>query len=108
MLIHTHFRNTQKSNIRKLKNFFGERTPSIREAQERATQHQTNGTAETYSLPDNLEVNKAGILVVKVVAFENKRSSDRSWKAMGAALCGHMLYLLRDKKENATLVCVIM
>lgn len=96
------FSRVQKSNnIQKLKNFFGERTPSIREAQEKAVQ---SATQESYTLPDNLQVFKAGILSVKVVASEGKRSADRSWKPMGAALCGHMLYLLKDKKENANAV----
>lgn len=45
--------------------------------------------------------------MVKVVAYDGKRSNDRSWKAMGAALCGHMLYLLRDKKENANAVSLL-
>lgn len=88
--------------MRKLKSFFGELTPSIKEAQEKAGQPTT---PEPYILPENLELSKAGILAVKVVASDGRRSNDRSWKAMGAALCGHMLYLLKDKKENANIVC---
>lgn len=95
------FRAPKSNNMQKLKNFFGERTPSIREAQEKALQP---STPEIYQLPESLELYKAGILAVKVVASEGKRSADRSWKPMGAALCGHMLYLLKDKKENANAV----
>lgn len=95
------FHRVKSTNMLKLKQFFGERTPSIREGQQQAQQ---SSAPETYTLPDNLELYKAGILMVKVVASEGKRSSDRSWKAMGAALCGGMLYLLKDKKESASMV----
>lgn len=92
------FRNQKYS---KLKRFFGEGTPTIKEAQEKALQP----VAEPYTLPDNLEVQKTGILAVKFVTIDSKRANSRSWKGMGAVLSRDMLYLVKDKKENATMVC---
>lgn len=94
-----HFSNQK---YRKLKRFFGEGTPLIKEAQEKAVQQ--TGQGEAFTLPDNLEVQKTGILAVKALTIEGKRSQSRSWRGMGAVLSRDMLYLVKDKKENATMV----
>ena len=60
--------------------------------------------AEQYMLPDNLEVQKTGILAVKVVTVDGKRANSRSWRGMGAVLSREMLFLVKDKKENANMV----
>lgn len=93
------FRNQK---YRKLKKFFGENTPSIKEGQEKALQ--PSSQREQFTLPDNLEVQKTGILAVKILAIEGKKSHTRSWRGMGAVLSRDMLYLLKDKKENANMV----
>lgn len=82
----------------KLKRFFGEGTPVIKEAL------QPSAGPEQFTLPDNLEVEKTGILAVKFVSVEGKKANSRSWKVMGAALSRDMLYLVKDKKENANMV----
>ncbi|XP_023932057.1 rho GTPase-activating protein 21 isoform X1 [Lingula anatina] len=82
----------QKTHIKKLKAFFGERTPKIMEA-----------TEKKGDLPSPLhEVVREGILQVKTAVTDGKKSSDRSWKPMWAQLRGHALYLQKDRKENAS------
>lgn len=83
-----------------MKRFFGEGSPAIKEAQEKAMY----GQPESFTLPDHLDVQKTGILAVKIVSIEGKKSPSRSWRGMGAVLSRDMLYLVRDKKENATMV----
>ena len=100
-----HFHSNQK--YRKLKKIFGESTPAIKEGQEKALR--ASSQQEPFALPDNLEVQKTGILAVKIVALEGKKSHSRSWRGMGAVLSRDMLYLVKDKKENANMVqsCLI-
>ncbi|XP_067942136.1 rho GTPase-activating protein 21-like isoform X2 [Watersipora subatra] len=93
---------TPNQKYRKLKKFFGENTPSIKEGQEKALQ--PSSQRELFTLPDNLEVQKTGILAVKILAIEGKKSHTRSWRGMGAVLSREMLYLLKDKKENANML----
>ena len=64
--------------------------------------------AEQYMLPDNLEVQKTGILAVKFVTVDGKRANSRSWRGMGAVLSREMLFLVKDKKENANMVCHLL
>lgn len=93
---------SSNQKYRKLKRFFGEGTPSIKEGQEKALQ--AAGQHEPFALPDNLEVQKTGILAVKILSIEGKKSNLRAWRGMGAVLSRDMLYLVKDKKENATMV----
>ena len=103
-------------NIKKLKAFFGERTPKIVEAQNQAL----SGDAPTSPLAD---VSLEGTLTYKPVQIDRKvdsssyccftlvkmhvvvqqivyflqKPSDRSWRTMWAVLRGHALFLHRDR-----------
>ncbi|XP_064648445.1 rho GTPase-activating protein 21-like isoform X2 [Lineus longissimus] len=82
-----------KTSIRKLKSFFGERTPKIVEATERRPQF-----ADLSSPPG--EILKEGVLTCKLALVDGRRGSDRSWKQNWCVLCGHYLYFCKEKKES--------
>ncbi|XP_014665451.1 PREDICTED: uncharacterized protein LOC106807587 [Priapulus caudatus] len=85
----------KSSSIKKLKAFFGERTPHIVEA---ASQHEK----PSRDLPSPMfDVIKEGYLHLKKFITDGKRASDRSWKPFYVVLRGHALYLYKDKKESA-------
>ncbi|KAI0222333.1 hypothetical protein LSAT2_026423 [Lamellibrachia satsuma] len=75
---------TKTSNIRKLKAFFGEKTPRIEAA-----------TSDQKSLQVN-EVTMEGVLNCKVAVVEGKRASDRSWRPVWALLKNYQLILYKE------------
>ncbi|KAL4222410.1 Rho GTPase-activating protein 21 [Mactra antiquata] len=83
---------SKHKSMRKLKDFFGEKTPKIVEATER-------------KLPDPAspiqQVTKEGSLGVKVDMIDRKRASDRSWRPVWAVLRGHALYLCKERRDPA-------
>ncbi|XP_060065954.1 rho GTPase-activating protein 21-like isoform X2 [Ylistrum balloti] len=78
-------------SMKKLKAFFGERTPRIMEATEKR---------QDPASPIQ-EVLKEGTLHLKTDITDGKRSSDRSWKPVWVELRGHALYLHKERKEQA-------
>ncbi|XP_033762340.1 uncharacterized protein LOC117343900 isoform X2 [Pecten maximus] len=77
-------------SMKKLKAFFGERTPRIMEATEKR---------QDPASPIQ-EVVKEGTLHLKTDITDGKRSSDRSWKPVWVELRGHALYLHKERKET--------
>ncbi|XP_069112527.1 rho GTPase-activating protein 23-like isoform X2 [Argopecten irradians] len=77
-------------SMKKLKAFFGERTPRILEATEKR---------QDPASPIQ-EVVKEGTLHLKTDITDGKRSSDRSWKPVWVELRGHALYLHKERKET--------
>ncbi|XP_060566502.1 rho GTPase-activating protein 21-like isoform X4 [Ruditapes philippinarum] len=86
---------SKHKSMRKLKDFFGEKTPKIVEATERR-------------IPDPAspiqQVTKEGSLGVKVDMLDGKRASDRSWRPVWAVLRGHALYLCKERRDPANFV----
>ncbi|XP_045168315.2 rho GTPase-activating protein 21-like isoform X3 [Mercenaria mercenaria] len=86
---------SKHKSMRKLKDFFGEKTPKIVEATERR-------------FPDPAspiqQVTKEGSLGVKVDMIDGKRASDRSWRPVWAVLRGHALYLCKERRDPANYV----
>ncbi|CAH1789552.1 unnamed protein product [Owenia fusiformis] len=80
-------KQTGASNMKKIKAFFGERTPRILEAK-----------GETSPTLDGAD--KDGALNCKVAVADGKRASDRSWKTFWVVLRGHLLYLYKEKREK--------
>jgi len=88
-----HSRNT---SIKKLKNFFGEKTPVVLQAVE-----SKNIIASDDFLATLLETIKEGVLNCKIVSKDGKRSSDRSWRPAWAVLKkSGALFLCKEKKDN--------
>ncbi len=88
-----HSRNT---SIKKLKNFFGEKTPVVLQAVENK-----NIIASDDFLATLLETVKEGVLNCKIVSKDGKRSSDRSWRPAWAVLKkSGALFLCKEKKDN--------
>ncbi|OWF42359.1 rho GTPase-activating protein 21-like isoform X2 [Mizuhopecten yessoensis] len=81
-------------SMKKLKAFFGERTPRIMEATEKR---------QDPASPIQ-EVAKEGTLHLKTDITDGKRSSDRSWKPVWVELRGHALYLHKERKEQLGVV----
>ncbi|KAL3831347.1 hypothetical protein ACJMK2_023105 [Sinanodonta woodiana] len=77
-------------SMRKLKYFFGEKTPKIMEA-----------TEKMEPASPLQEVLKEGTLHCKMDMIDGRRASDRSWKPVWAVLRGHCLYVTKDKKETS-------
>ncbi|KAK3588177.1 hypothetical protein CHS0354_012242 [Potamilus streckersoni] len=77
-------------SMRKLKYFFGEKTPKIIEA-----------TEKMEPASPLQEVLKEGTLHCKTDMIDGRRASDRSWKPVWAMLRGHCLYVAKDKKESS-------
>lgn len=88
-----HSRNT---SIKKLKNFFGEKTPVVLQAVENK-----NIIASDDFLATLLETIKEGVLNCKIVCKDGKRSTDRSWRPAWAVLKkSGALFLCKEKKDN--------
>eukprot|EP00105_Crassostrea_gigas_P027142 XP_011448377.1 PREDICTED: rho GTPase-activating protein 21-A isoform X7 [Crassostrea gigas] len=83
----------QKPSMRKLKYFFGEKTPRIIEATERR---------QDPASPMQ-EVTKKGALLCKTDLTDGKKASDRSWKPVWVELRGHALYISKEKRDPANL-----
>lgn len=81
----------QKPSMRKLKYFFGEKTPRIIEATERR---------QDPASPLQ-EVTKKGPLLCKTDLTDGKKASDRSWKPVWVELRGHALYISKEKRDPA-------
>ncbi|KAG8176588.1 hypothetical protein JTE90_024249 [Oedothorax gibbosus] len=86
--------------IQKLKSFFGEKTPKVKQALVPVEISDTNGCSN----PESQEVSEEpktvyGWVICKVVSLEGKRSSDRSWRHLWAILRNNILYLLKDRRE---------
>ncbi|XP_061194038.1 rho GTPase-activating protein 21-like isoform X2 [Saccostrea echinata] len=80
----------QKPSMRKLKSFFGEKTPRIIEATERR---------QDPASPLQV-VTKSGSLFCKTDVTDGKKASDRSWKPVWVELRGHALYISKENKEK--------
>ncbi|XP_056007298.1 rho GTPase-activating protein 21-like isoform X7 [Ostrea edulis] len=87
--IHVQITPHQKPSMRKLKHFFGEKTPRIMEATERR---------QDPASPLQ-EVTKRGSLLCKTDITDGKKASDRSWKPVWVELRGHALYISKEKKD---------
>ncbi|KAL8562777.1 hypothetical protein ACOMHN_022652 [Nucella lapillus] len=85
-------------SLNKLKNFFGEQTPSIMEATERSRTGEQPQPPES-PLPD---ITRKGQLWCKTAICEGKKCSDRSWKQVWAVLRGHALFLIKDRRDGST------
>ncbi|KAK7474310.1 hypothetical protein BaRGS_00034445, partial [Batillaria attramentaria] len=85
------FTPVRQLSLNKLKNFFGEQTPSIVEATER------KGEAPESPLPD---ITREGPLWCKTAMYDGKKCSDRSWKQVWAVLRGHALFFIKDRREG--------
>ncbi|XP_055947858.1 rho GTPase-activating protein 21-like isoform X2 [Argiope bruennichi] len=83
--------------IQKLKSFFGEKTPKVKQALVPVDVTDTNGCSnqETTEEPKSIY----GWVICKVVSLEGKRSSDRSWRHVWAILRENILYLLKERRE---------
>lgn len=87
---------SRNTSIKKLKNFFGEKTPVVLQAVENK-----NIIASDDFLTTLLETVKEGVLNCKIVAKDGKRSSDRSWRPAWAVLKkSGALFLCKEKKDN--------
>ncbi|GFT15370.1 rho GTPase-activating protein 21 [Nephila pilipes] len=84
--------------IQKLKSFFGEKTPKVKQALVPVdVTDEVNGCSnqETTEEPKSVY----GWVICKVVSLEGKRSSDRSWRHVWAILRNNILYLLKERRE---------
>ncbi|XP_022304252.1 rho GTPase-activating protein 23-like isoform X6 [Crassostrea virginica] len=90
--IHVQITPHPKPSMRKLKYFFGEKTPRIAEATERR---------QDPASPLQ-EVTKKGPLLCKTDVTDGKKASDRSWKPVWVELRGHALYICKERKDPAT------
>ncbi len=87
---------SRNTSIKKLKNFFGEKTPVVLQAVENK-----NIIASDDFLTTLLETVKEGVLNCKIVAKDGKRSTDRSWRPAWAVLKkSGALFLCKEKKDN--------
>ncbi|XP_076460407.1 rho GTPase-activating protein 21-A-like [Babylonia areolata] len=82
-------------SLNKLKNFFGEQTPSIVEATERC--RVVEPAQPESPLPD---ITREGPLWCKTAVSDGKKCSDRSWKQVWAVLRGHALFLIKDRRDG--------
>jgi hypothetical protein len=88
--------HSRHTSIKKLKSFFGERTPVVLQAVETR-----NVIASDDFLAALLETVKEGVLNCKIVSKDGKRSSDRSWRPAWAVLKkSGALFLCKEKKDN--------
>ena len=86
--------HSRHTSIKKLKSFFGERTPVVLQAVETR-----NVIASDDFLAALLETVKEGVLNCKIVSKDGKRSSDRSWRPAWAVLKkSGALFLCKEKK----------
>ncbi|GIX94647.1 hypothetical protein CDAR_3661 [Caerostris darwini] len=83
--------------IQKLKSFFGEKTPKVKQALVPVDVADANGCSNE----EPAEETKSfyGWVICKVVSLEGKRSSDRSWRHVWAILRDNILYLLKERRE---------
>lgn len=87
---------SRNTSIKKLKNFFGEKTPVVLQAVENK-----NIIASDEFLTTLLETIKEGVLNCKIVSKDGKRSTDRSWRPAWAVLKkSGALFLCKEKKDN--------
>ncbi|XP_052778297.1 uncharacterized protein LOC128215599 isoform X2 [Mya arenaria] len=84
---------SKHKSMRKLKDFFGEKTPRIVEAQEKRE-----------PVSPIQQVTREGSLGVKVDVIDGKRASDRSWRPVWAVLRGHALFLSKERRDPANYV----
>ncbi|XP_052258523.1 uncharacterized protein LOC127863158 isoform X3 [Dreissena polymorpha] len=103
-------------SMRKLKDFFGEKTPRIMEAQEKKLDpfsqvfkdgnHMSSQVVNAGNQPASplQGVIKEGNLAVKLDVIDGKRAGDRSWRPVWAVLRGHALYLCKERRDPVTLV----
>lgn len=92
----TPIQHSRHTSIKKLKNFFGERTPVVLQAVETK-----NVIASDDFLAALLETIKEGVLNCKIVCKDGKRSTDRSWRPAWAVLKkSGALFLCKEKKDN--------
>ena len=88
--------HSRHTSIKKLKNFFGEKTPVVLQAVE-----SKNIIASDDFLATLLETIKEGVLNCKIVCKDGKRSTDRSWRPAWAVLKkSGALFLCKEKKDN--------
>ncbi|KFM69861.1 Rho GTPase-activating protein 21-A, partial [Stegodyphus mimosarum] len=83
--------------IQKLKSFFGEKTPKVKQA---LVPVEANDTDVSCNHEPQEEQQKSvyGWVICKVVSLEGKRSSDRSWRHLWAILRNNILYLLKERR----------
>lgn len=87
---------TRNTSIKKLKSFFGEKTPVVLQAVENK-----NIIASDDFLSQINETIKEGVLICKMVVKDGKRSNDRSWRPAWAVLKkSGELFLCKEKKDN--------
>lgn len=87
---------TRNTSIKKLKSFFGEKTPVVLQAVENK-----NIIASDEFLSQINETVKEGVLICKMVVKDGKRSNDRSWRPAWAVLKkSGELFLCKEKKDN--------
>ncbi|XP_067142144.1 rho GTPase-activating protein 21-A-like isoform X3 [Centruroides vittatus] len=79
-----------EQRIKKLKAFFGEKTPKIKQAIDPAVSSEEK---------DDDPFVHQGWFICKIVNLEGKRASDRSWRPVWVVLQGETFYLLKDKKD---------
>jgi len=96
LAVQNDFTTPTKTSIRKLKAFFGEKTPRIVEA--------TTDRTRVFNMPVGgpSEIVKEGTLCCKLSVMDGKRASDRSWRPLWGLLCGHALFLFKDKSSVNT------
>ncbi|CAL1295743.1 unnamed protein product [Larinioides sclopetarius] len=87
--------------IQKLKSFFGEKTPKVKQALVPVDVTDTNGCSNQESTEEPKSI--YGWVICKVVSLEGKRSSDRSWRHVWAILRDNILYLLKERREPSKL-----
>ncbi|CAF0861331.1 unnamed protein product, partial [Brachionus calyciflorus] len=86
----------RNTSIKKLKSFFGEKTPVVLQAVENK-----NIIASDEFLSQINETIKEGVLNCKIVLKDGKRSTDRSWRPAWAVLKkSGELFLCKEKKDN--------
>lgn len=83
-----------EQRIKKLKAFFGEKTPKIKQA--------IDPSVCTEEKDDDPFIHQ-GWFICKIVNFEGKRASDRSWRPVWVVLQGELFYLLKEKKDISQL-----
>ncbi|XP_071040617.1 rho GTPase-activating protein 23 isoform X2 [Parasteatoda tepidariorum] len=83
--------------IQKLKSFFGEKTPKVKQAMVPVDINEDDTTCDSPATDTHKTV--YGWVICKVVSLEGKRSSDRSWRHLWAILRDNILYLLKERRE---------
>ncbi|RNA44857.1 rho GTPase-activating 21-like isoform X1 [Brachionus plicatilis] len=90
-------KQTRNTSIKKLKSFFGERTPVVLQAVE----SKNVIASDDYLAGQPNQTVKEGVLICKMVLKDGKRSPDRSWRPAWAVLKrSGELFLCKEKKDN--------